>query len=69
MGWFVFAFLVVDVVAVDYSLASTVIPALFSYVGTMANTWAVTAVIVAIQGLLILFSTVWSERVPTTPPS
>lgn len=66
MGWFVFAFLVVDVVAVDYSLASTVIPALFSYVGTQANIWAVTAVIVAVQGLLILLSTVWSERVNNT---
>ena len=66
VGWFVFAFLIVDVVAVDYALASTVIPALFSYIGTMANTWAVTAVIVAIQGLLILFSTVWSERVNNT---
>jgi hypothetical protein len=66
VGWFVFAFLIVDVVAVDYALASTVIPALFSYVGTMANIWAVTAVIVAAQGLLILLSTVWSERVNNT---
>src|SRR6266853_1420672 len=43
VGWFSFAFLVVDVVAVDYALASTVIPALFSYAGTIANTWLVTA--------------------------
>ncbi len=66
LGWFVFAFLVVDVVAVDYALASTVIPALFSYVGTVANVWFVTAVIIALQGVLIMLSTVWSERVNNT---
>jgi amino acid transporter len=63
LGWFSFAFLVVDVVAVDYALASTVIPALFSYVGTVTNTWLVTALIVAAQGVLIMLSTIWSERV------
>src|SRR5215467_15072898 len=63
LGWFSFAFLVVDVVAVDYALASTVIPALFSYAGTVANTWLVTALIVAVQGVLIMVSTLWSERV------
>jgi len=63
LGWFSFAFLVVDVVAVDYALASAVIPALFSYAGTVANTWLVTALIIAAQGVLIMLSTVWSERV------
>src|SRR5258706_5734225 len=63
VGWFSFAFLVVDVVAVDYALASTVIPALFSYTGTIANTWLVTALIVAAQGVLIMVSTLWSQRV------
>ncbi len=63
VGWFVFAFLVVDVVAVDYALASAVTPSLFNYVGTEANTWFVTAVVVAIQGVLIMVSTLWSERV------
>src|SRR5215467_2344770 len=63
LGWFSFAFLIVDVVAVDYALASTVIPALFSYTGTIANTWLVTALIVAAQGALIMISTIWSERV------
>src|SRR5712692_11636396 len=63
VGWFSFAFLVVDVVAVDYALAAAVIPALFSYAGTVANTWLVTALIVAAQGILIMLSTVWSERV------
>src|SRR5258706_1653904 len=63
VGWFSFAFLVVDVVAVDYALASTVIPALFSSAGTIANTWLVTALIVGAQGVLIMVSTLWSQRV------
>jgi amino acid transporter len=63
VGWFAFAFLLVDVVAVDYALAATVLPALFSYAATVDNTWAVTALIVALQGILIMLSTVWSTRV------
>lgn len=66
MGWLVFAFLVVDVVAVDYALASTVVPALFNYTGTPVNTWLVTAVIVLVQAVLIALSTVWVERVNNT---
>jgi amino acid transporter len=63
VGWFAFAFLVVDVVAVDYALASTVAPALFSYVSTQGNTWLATGLIVFAQALLIVFSTLWTQRV------
>ena len=63
VGWFVFAFLIVDTVAVDYALGQTVIPALFGYTGTIDNTWAVTALLVAMQAVLICLSTVWSSRV------
>lgn len=63
LGWFVFAFLIVDVVAVDYALASTVAPALFSYNGTQDNTWLATALIVLAQTLLVMSSTVWTQRV------
>src|SRR5215469_3037514 len=63
VGWFSFAFLVVDVVAVDYALAQTVIPPLFGYAGTVANQWLVTALIVAVQGVLIMLSTIWAQRV------
>lgn len=63
IGWFMFAFLIVDVVAVDYAVASAVSPVLFGYVGTTANAWAVTAIVILIQCLLIMFSTVWAERV------
>jgi amino acid transporter len=66
LGWFSFAFLIVDVVAVDYALAQTVIPALFGYTGTVANQWLVTALIVAAQGVLIMLSTIWAERVNNT---
>jgi amino acid transporter len=63
VGWFAFAFLVVDTVAVDYALGQTVIPALFGYTGTVDNTWAVTALIVALQAVLICLSTLWTSRV------
>lgn len=63
LGWFVFAFLVVDVVAVDYALASTVAPALFGYTGTQDNVWLATALIVLAQGILIMFSTNLTQRI------
>ncbi len=63
VGWFAFAFLIIDVVAVDYALAATVAPALFSYTGTEGNTWLATALIVLVQAVLIMFSTVWTQRV------
>jgi amino acid transporter len=63
VGWLAFAFLVVDVVAVDYALAATVTPALFSYTGTQDNTWLATGLIIGAQGLLIMFSTLWTRRV------
>ena len=66
VGWLMFSFLLIDVVAVDYAVASTVAPALFGYAGTTANTWLVTAVVILVQCLLIMFSTIWAERVNNT---
>jgi len=66
IGWVSFVFLVVDVVAVDYAVASTVIPSLFNYAGTPQNTWLATAIVVLLQMLLIIFSTLWSSRVNST---
>jgi amino acid transporter len=66
VGWFMFAFLVVDAVAVDYAVASTVAPALFGYTGTTGNAWAVTAVVILVQAVLIMFSTLWSARINNT---
>lgn len=63
LGWLTFAFLVVDVVAVDFALASTVAPALFGYTATTANTWLATALVVLVQMFVIAQSTVLTERV------
>jgi amino acid transporter len=63
LGWLTFSFLVVDVVAVDYALASTVAPALFGYTATTGNTWLATAVVVLVQAVIIAQSTVLTERV------
>lgn len=63
LGWLMFAFLVVDVVAVDYALAATVAPSLFGYVATTGNTWLVTGLVVLIQAAVIGQSTVLTERI------
>ena len=66
IGWISFIFLVVDVVAVDYAVASTVLPSLFGYAETPQNAWLATGIIVLLQMLLIIFSTLWSTRVNNT---
>ena len=43
IGWVSFSFLAVVVVAVDYTIASTVMPVLLSYEGTALNAWVITA--------------------------
>ena len=66
VGWVTFTFLIVDVVAVDYAIAATVLPSLFSYSATPQNEWIATAIVVIIQMLLIIFSTLWSARINST---
>ncbi len=63
VGWISFIFLVVDVVAVDYAVAQTVLPKLFGYAETPQNAWVATSIVVVIQMLLIIFSTFWSTRI------
>ena len=63
IGWISFVFLVVDVVAVDYAVAATVLPSLFGYTETLGNAWLATAIVILVQALLIVFSTLWSTRV------
>lgn len=63
LGWVSFMFLIVVTVSVDYSISSTVLPSLFNYAGTPLNAWGATALIVLIQMVLIIFSTVWSTRI------
>ncbi len=66
IGWISFTFLIVDVVAVDYAVAQTVIPSLLGYTETPKNAWLVTAIVVLLQALLIIFSTLWSTRINNT---
>lgn len=63
IGWISFTFLIVDVVAVDYAVAATVVPSLFNYPETSQNAWFVTGLVIIIQMLLIIFSTFWSTRI------
>ncbi|MBL1118174.1 amino acid permease [Streptomyces sp. 110] len=63
MGWISFAFLGVVLVAVDYTIASTVLPELFRYVGTTQNAWAITACVVLLQAVLVAASTRTTHRV------
>jgi amino acid transporter len=62
-GWVSFMFLAIVVVAVDYTIASAVLPVLLNYGGTPANTWAITAFVMVLQAILVAFSTKWTERV------
>ena len=66
IGWVSFTFLMVVVVSVDYSIAQTVLPSLFGYTETPINAWIITAIIIVIQALLIIFSTYWSTRINNT---
>jgi amino acid transporter len=63
IGWISFIFLIVDVVAVDYAVASTVLPSLFGYAESAQNAWLATTIVVLVQMLLIVFSTLWSTRI------
>jgi amino acid transporter len=62
-GWISFSFLAIVVSAVDYTVASTVLPALFSFEGTPATAFLITAGVILLQALLIGLSTKWTERV------
>ena len=63
IGWVSFIFLIVDVVAVDYAVAATVLPKLFGYTESAQNAWLATAIVVLVQMLLIVYSTFWSTRI------
>jgi amino acid permease len=57
IGWISFMFLAVVVVAVDYTIASTVLPALLHYDATRELNWLVTAIVLVVQGILVATST------------
>jgi amino acid transporter len=66
VGWVSFTFLIVDVVAVDYAVAATVLPSLFNYTESSLNAWLATGIVIVIQMVLIIFSTFWSTRINNT---
>ncbi|WP_206051764.1 APC family permease [Nocardioides ferulae] len=63
MGWISFTFLGVVVVAVDYTIAATILPELFGYTYTLQNAWAITAVVVLVQAILVAWSTRMTNKV------
>ena len=63
MGWISFAFLGVVVVAVDYTIAATILPELIGYTGTLQNAWAITAVVILIQAVMVAWSTRATNKV------
>ncbi len=62
-GWISFTFLAIVAVAVDYTVAATVVPALFDFTGTALTSFLITGAILVLQGLLVATSTRWTERV------
>lgn len=63
MGWISFTFLGVVVVAVDYTIAATILPELFGYAGTLQNAWAITAVVILVQAMMVAWSTRMTNKV------
>ena len=62
MGWISFTFLAVVLVAVDYTIASTVLPVLLNYEGTVANAWRITGLVIIVQAVMIAFSTRFTQK-------
>jgi amino acid transporter len=62
-GWISFTFLAIVVIAVDYTVAATVLPALFGFQGTPATAFLITAAVLVMQAVLVGLSTKWTERV------
>jgi amino acid transporter len=63
MGWVSFTFLAVVVVAVDYTIAATILPELLGYASTPQNMWAITAVVITVQAVLVALSTRTTNKV------
>lgn len=62
MGWLAFSFLSIVAVAVDYTVASTILPALIGPVSVL-DAWVITAAIMLVQFALIAISTRGALRV------
>ncbi len=62
MGWISFMFLGVVVVAVDYTIASTILPVLFEYEGNTMNAFVITAAVILLQAIMVAWSTKVTQR-------
>lgn len=62
MGWISFTFLAIVLCAVDYTIASTVLPVMFGYEGTTMNAWWITSLVIIVQAVMIAFSTKFTQR-------
>lgn len=62
MGWLSFTFLVIVTAAVDYTIASTILPVTFGYEATLDNTWGITAVVMVLQAIMIAYSTSFTQK-------
>jgi amino acid transporter len=62
-GWAFLTFVNISLLAVNYTLASSVAPALFGYVGTVDNTLLITACLCLLQALILIFSTALAGHV------
>lgn len=63
MGWISFTFLAIVLCAVDYTIASTVLPVLLGYEGSLHNAWWITSAVIAVQALMIALSTRLTQKI------
>jgi len=62
MGWVGFSFLTVVLCAVDYTIASAILPVLFGYESTLTHAWWITGVVIVMQAAMIACSTKFTQR-------
>ncbi len=63
MGWISFAFLAVVLCAVDYTIASSVLPNMFGYKGSADRAWWITSLVIVAQASMVAISTKLTQKV------
>jgi amino acid transporter len=62
-GWSFLTFVIISLLAVNYTLAQTIVPAVFDYIPTVTTTVVATACIAVLQTAILLFSTKLAGRI------
>ncbi|MFJ3054990.1 APC family permease [Herbaspirillum sp. NPDC087042] len=62
MGWISFTFLAIVLCAVDYTIASAVLPVLLGYPGSANSAWLITAAVILAQAIMIAGSTRFTQK-------